>query len=259
MRLAPLLAVLFMSCEPSSQSHLQDAARSAGLLDAHAQPLDLLVLCDPSEFSTCDADSLRETLDRLVLPVAASRPGSRVRLYVLGSDIPARLVASQESTSASRPIPKLVAKHETQWRASALDFFMTAARPSFDSNALRSRIAEALTRIAAADPVSDAQRMIIYIGDMRETGVAMFETCHALPQPEAFLASLDAADLLRPSSMTGTVVLFTFTSINNARSVQCDTPARSAAVKALWRAAITRAGGAPTFFDTYPSTLERKD
>lgn len=250
------LLLLFTRC---TREQLLGAGRDAGVLNDEQRTLDIRLLCDASQYSTCTAENLRLTLAELVLPAAASRPGSHVRLSTLGEDVTARLVASATSTPAVRQTPKLIAKHQKEWAEETLSLFATAAAPLFDgAPAQRSRIAEALTRLATADDVTNAEKILLYVGDMRETGVAKFE-CADLPQTEGWIARLDRSSLLAAGSMTGVRVLFTHTSIMNPLNVQCDSAARSIAIRDLWRAAILRAGGTPSFYDTHPDTLLGKD
>jgi hypothetical protein len=244
--------VLTASCGPNVGTRMTQAARDAGIFDQEQRALDIRIVCDASQYSTCTAETLRATLRDLVLPAAAARPGSHVRLYTLGEDVTARHVASATSTPATRPTPKLIAKHEQEWADETLRLLMTAAAPLFDgAPAQRSRIAEALTRISASDDVPDAATMLIYAGDLRETGVAKFE-CATLPSTEEWLSRLDRSGLLAAESMKGMRVLFLHASITNPLSVQCDSAARSLAIRQLWRDAITRAGGIPSFYDTQP-------
>ena len=248
------LALIFSGC---TKEQLVGAGRGAGLLDSDQHPFDLIILCDASEYSTCQADTLRATLERLVLPAAASRPGSQVRLYTLGEDVVARLVATRESTPAKRQSAKAILHHEVEWRRDALGFFTTAAAPVFASGpAQQSRIAEALTRLANADHLDGAHRFLIVISDLRETGIAKLE--HGpVPAPREFLDRLTSRELLTSESLRGVRVLFTNTSINTPIAVQADTPARSQEIKELWRTAINHAGGVPEFYDQLPRNLER--
>lgn len=256
-RLVGVLFVLVLACDGHVEDHLARAGHASGLVSDERRVLDALVLCDASQYSTCDAETLRAALDSVVLPAVADRPGSRVRLYTLGEEVTARLLATQETTAAAKLTLKAITKHELAWRHDALAFFTTAAAPLFQGTpAQRSKIAEALTRLASEDQLPNADRILLYIGDLRETGIAKLE-CGLIPDPLEWRQRLDRARLLQPDTLTGVRVLFTNTSITTPGNVQCDTPARAQAIKELWRSAITRAGGTPEFFTNLPPSLER--
>jgi hypothetical protein len=220
----------------------------------HRNPLTIDLLLDASLHSTGSPETLRGTLDAII-PYVAARPGSAIRLWTLDEHLAARLVAQREVTSPKRTTPKAIIAHERRWTADTMDYLQTAAAPVFAAGpAQKSRIAEALTRIAGADAPT-AERLLVYVGDMRETGVIRSECAPNLPDPQTFLARLHEQGLLLPKSMPYPVI-FAYTSITTPSDVLCDTPARSLALQNLWRAALTSAGATPTFFITAP-TLER--
>jgi hypothetical protein len=232
---------------------LRQASGALGHEEQRA-PVTYDVLLDASEHSTGTPETLRSTLT-VLLPTAAQRPDSVVRLWTLDASVTARLVAQREVTSTKRSTPKAIKAHQTRWTNEALDYFTTAAAPVFaDAPAQKSRIAEALTRIAAAD-AQTKERVLLYIGDLRETGIIRAENCGSLPDPQTFVARLQKQRLLLPGSMPYRVI-FAYTAITAPGDVLCDTPSRSAALHDLWSAAIRAAGGAPEFFITAP-TLER--
>ena len=244
-----VLALLLVACNARSWRDITGALGH----EEHRAPVTYDVLLDASEHSTGTPETLRSTLN-VLLPDAAQRPDSVVRLWTLDASVTARLVAQREVTSAKRSTPKAIKAHQTRWMSEALDYFTTTATPVFaDAPAQKSRIAEALTRIAAADAPAK-ERVLLYIGDLRETGVIRAE-CGTLPDAQVFVTLLHEQQLLLPASMPYRVI-FAYTAISAPGDILCDTPSRSAALQHLWSTAIRAAGGTPEFFITAP-TLER--
>lgn len=262
---AILLAILFgtfVSCDWSKRT-----AVDMGLIDSPAPAaLAAEVLCDGSRASTCSASTLALAL-RPVLTVAASRPGSVVRLWMQGSAVEkTRLVWMATSAKPQRSGRRAVHDANVRWVATSLRDALSAARPSLDYHASRSPIAEAVTRVSLATAPPEAERWIVVVSDGLEvSGFANFE-CATLPRASTFVRSLQRKRVLGPASLTGVHVRMCFLDLAPVDGGRCPmTVARAIDVRGLWVAALTAAGardvqvtdGAPSLWNGRP--IKRKE
>ncbi len=210
-----------------------------------ASPIVVDALLDGSPGTLVDLRTAEEDLT-VILPVLASRPGSVLRVWGLPQD-PADLreLGQVRSTKASRPAKRTVVAHERRFVAESMERLVPAISAYFaDARLTRSPIAESLGRVLLADVPSGTRRVVIVASDAaEESDLGRFEAPRPLPTIEAFLARLERAGILLPSSACGT--LFTFT--------HCQPRPGTAALrrfngmKDLWTAAIARAGGRAVF------------
>jgi hypothetical protein len=233
-----------------------------GLLDAPAlSPVAVEVLCDGSRGSTCSASTLALVLSP-ALAAAASRPGSIVRLWMQGSSVE-RTRSVWTATSAKPHQSGRRAVHETasRWVATSLRDALSVARSSLGCHAVRSPIAEAVTRLSLATAPPDAERWIVVVSDGLEVSdFANFE-CATLPPASMFVQSLGRKRVLGPASLAGIHVRMCFLDLAPVDGGRCPmTVARAIDVRALWAAALAAAGsrdvqvadGAPTLSNEAP-------
>jgi hypothetical protein len=254
--LAVTLAVLLAACggDPAHPSFATRVARSVGLADAPPLPsLGIDVVCDPSKDSTCTMESLDATLASL-LPVIAERPGSVLRVFMVGPDLPSTkmlpIVENKLATSGNANTAKTAKARFVDASRTAL---MSAAQPYLAGNTKGgSPIAEALTTVAMAAVHTDS-RAICVISDGREVsaiGGMDFECDDPLPTPQTFAKTLQKARVLSPGSLAGVTVSFTYltiTPIHRKERGCVETLARLAHIRELWTAAIEAAGGTAEF------------
>lgn len=181
--------------------------------------------------------------------MAAARPHSTVSLWSFGGDVASTMeLARVESPAASNRGDRARAAQQRQWAESSRADLLRAARVIFAAEPRRSSpIAEGLSAIALSRAGPD--RILLVSTDALQCTRETFDfECKKLPQSSAFLARLKALSLLTPGSLTGTRVVFVNTRIGAVGENRCATTiARIAAVRNLWSAAITNAGGTVRF------------
>ena len=252
---AILLLLSLAACGGDAQhpSFFTRVGRSVGLADpAPRKTITLDLVCDPSKDGTCTADSLAATL-AAALPVIAERPGSELRLWIIGPDLAStRVIATVKGTVPNSGNAATIKAVTSRFVEGARSSCMTAAQPAL-AEPLKggSPIAESLTAIAMANVHSDL-RAIVVISDAREVSAigGDFECDDPLPDPPSFVKVLQRERVLPPGSLAGTRVFFTFMTITEIRRKGCAvTLGRLATMRDLWTAAIEAAGGT-THFDT---------
>lgn len=248
-----LLLLAFSGCggDPQHPSIFTRVGRSVGLADpAPRQTITIDVVCDPSKDGTCTAEALDATL-AAALPTIAERPGSELRLWLIGPDLAAtKIVASVKGTVAVSGNAATVKAATARFVEAARNSCMTAAQPAL-APATRggSPIAESLTAIAMAN-VHTELRAIVVISDARQVSElgGDFECDNPLPNPLSFVKSLQRERVLPPGSLAGTRVFLTFMTITEIHRKGCvETLDRLATMRDLWTAAIEAAGGTPQF------------
>lgn len=251
--LAAATALTLTACggDPGHPSAGTRFARAVGLADAPPPPsLTLDVACDPSNGSTCTTESLDATLAG-TLPVVAERPGSELRLFIVGHDLTStKLVATVKNmvpVSGNANTAKTV---KTRFVDASRSSVMTAAQPYLAGNPKGgSPIAEALTTIAMTTVHTDS-RIICVISDARQVSAigGDFECDDPLPTPPSFAKALQRERVLPPGSLAGVKVFFTYLAITPIHRKGCvETLGRLAQMKDLWTAAIEAAGGTAQF------------
>lgn len=252
---AIIIVLALAGCGGDAQhpSFFTRVGRSAGLVDPAARPtITLDVVCDPSKDSTCTAESLDATL-AAALPVIAERPGSELRLWIIGPELASiRVVSIVKGTVSASGNAATIKAATARFVEGARSSCMTAAQRAFaEPKKGGSPIAETLTAIAMANVHTDL-RAIVVISDAREVSAigGDFECDAPLPDPSGFVKALQRERVLPPGSLAGTRVFFTFMTITEIHRKGCaETLDRLATMRDLWTAAIEAAGGT-TQFDT---------
>jgi len=246
-----LLTVAGCGGDAQHPSFLTRVGRSTGLTDPAPRPtITIDIACDPSKDGTCTEESLAATLSA-TLPLIAERPGSELRLWIIGPDLAAlkRLPGVKGTVSKSGNAATVKAA-TARFIESARSSCMTAAQPSLAAPVKGgSPIAESLTAIAMASVHTDL-RSIIVISDAREVSAigGDFECDDPLPSTPSFVKALQRERALPPGSLAGTRVFFTFMTITEISRKGCaETLDRLATMRDLWTAAIEAAGGTPQF------------
>ena len=253
--IAILSQLSFTGCGGDAQhaSVFTRVGRSVGLTDpAVPQTITLDLPCDPSKDGTCTSDSLDATL-AAVLPVIAERPGSELRLWIIGPDLAStRVVATVKGTVPYSGNAAAMKAVRARFVEAARSSCMTAAQPALAEPVKGgSPIAESITAIALASVHTDL-RAIVVISDAREVSAigGDFECDNPLPSATSFVKALHRERVLPPGSLAGTRVFFTFMTITEIRRKGCAvTLDRLATMRELWTAAIEAAGGT-AHFDT---------
>lgn len=213
-----------------------------GLADVLPAPPELIdILCDASAGSTCTTETLAATL-RPVVQRAAARPGSVVRMWLLGVDLvstttKAEVVSPRPSGRTPRARQAELGRwqeHASETLLAAVSALLKVAHPPSSSP-----LAEGLTQVALADG-HNLPRKVIVVSDGRETGIFDFE-CKALPTDARWSARLGALRLLMPESMSGVEVAFTFVTMPPIKGCSV-TVRRELRIRELWANALTAAG-----------------
>jgi hypothetical protein len=215
---------------------------------AQLPPVGIVLACDHSSGSTCDPDALSSNIDA-GLAVAAARPGSTVALWSIGSDVAStRELGRVESPAASTRGDRARAAQQRSWIESSRAELLRASRTVFSTDPLRSSpIAEGISALALSRHEHDAIYVISTDGLQCTRETFDFE-CKQLPGAKAFLARLKTLSLLMPGSLTGTRVIFANARIGAVGNDRCPISiSRVSAVRSLWSAAITNAGGTVRF------------
>ena len=252
------LSVLTLAaCQGESSLILTDL----GLSDEPLKPVTLDLLTDFSEGSSGSLGNVDSTLDR-VLPFVAERPGSQVRLWILGSTVgETTLIASREVEGSKKHSPKARRAYVESFSRTTRELFLTAAEAALRFRQNRSPLLESLTKIGFAGSPGGAQRVIILITDSREfSNWADFE-CDNPPETESFLEKLHNESVLSPGSLDGAQIYFSFTTMGEIAKGRCRlTMARSAAIRSLWKSVLTAAGASHVEFSTSTvSNLVKED
>src|SRR5262249_20640684 len=144
---------------------------------------------------------------------------------------------------------------ESRWVATSLHDALLAARPSLGCHAVRSPIAETVTRVSLATAPQAAERWIVVVSDgLVVSDSANFE-CAKLQRASTFVKSFQRKRVLGSASLAGIHVRMCFLDLAPVDGSRCPmTVARAIDVRTLWAAALTAAGsrdvqvtdGAPT-------------
>jgi hypothetical protein len=210
-------------------------------------PISVDLIVDASPGSGIDLRSVQEDLS-VLLPALAERPGSVLRVTGLPQDpSDLRVLGEVRSTTASRPAKRTVMAHERRFDAESTERLVPAISAYFSEARLtRSPIAESLGRALLATVPAGTRRILVVATDgAEESDLGRFEAPRPLPTAEAFLHRLENAGIFLPSSACGTLIVFTHFQPRQGNAAL----RRYDSIKALWTAAITRAGG-HVFFTT---------
>ena len=211
-----LLSVLaIQGCGNVNGSMAVGACRVMGICDEPLPvPIDFDLTCDATLGSSCDPVTLRSVLDQTLL-FTSDRPGSHIRLWWLGSEVAmTNAIADVFVPGPPRSRGKDRNSPARSWTESARAYFLKAAEANFAQKpGIRSPIVESIAKIGLSLGTSSAsrQRVIILITDARQfSSLADFE-CGELPTQAQFRRLLDRESLLGQGTLTGTTILFAFT------------------------------------------------
>jgi hypothetical protein len=227
------------------------AARAVGLADAPPPPaMTVDIVCDPTKNSTCTAESLDATVTS-ALGVLADRPGSELRIFVLGPDLAStRLVVTMRieamkhgNANAGRTAKAKFIDTSRAYSAKVMQPYLAAPDRG------GSPLAEGLTSVAMTE-ARTKMRVICVISDGRQVSAigGDFECDDPLAPPKAFVKALQRERVLPPKSLTGIRVFFTCMTVTPIEREGCaETLERLAVMQELWVEAIGAAGGDASF------------
>lgn len=249
---ALVFTVALWSCGGDGGDELTKAAASLGLADAPPLPAEVIDLgCDVSLETPCTTTTIATTLEK-VLPYAAVRPNSTLRLWRIGRDVSdITIVAEQVVPDLKAKSKKAMKRDRLAWIEAARRSFMTAAEPMLSQRRVtRSPLLEAVSKIALTEVPGISQRVTILITDGLEySSFADFE-CTDLA-PNALAAKLHRERVLVPGTLKDTRVFLTFTDVTHISRNRCRSSiARLTSITESWRQVLREAGASDVSFST---------
>jgi hypothetical protein len=199
------------------------------------------VLCDPSSGSTCNAETLRETAD-VALRKAAERPGSVVRLWILGRSVEStRIVAETRSTAPRGTGRRARASYENTWVTDEEKAFAAAAAAALRKPVHRSPLAESIGLVALAPSVG-ARELTVITDALEVSDFGDFE-CGPLPKPATFARLLAKRQVLPERSLGGVTVRLCHVDLGAIDRGRCPVSLlRAAEIRTLWKTVLAGAG-----------------
>lgn len=242
-----LIAVSVMGVSMAACSDWQGACAAAGVCDPPPpSPVTLNLICDHSQGSTCTRRTLEDTL-RVLVAELSERPGSELRLWMIGSTVDQAALAG---TASAPPLPRSRGARQSQldsFRLSTIGTLVAATDAHFDRPPARSPIIDTLARVLMVGTVSGRQTAVV-ISDAREFGRLDFE-CGRLPAPGDLLERMRAERVLPQTSLMNTTVAFTYVGIPPVDRARCAASIqRTRDIEDLWRELVTGSGGQVTAF-----------
>jgi len=235
-----------MVCALSIGSACDRATRTCeqvGVCDEPAKPAELVdLVCDASQWSSCNATTLPKTLD-IALQRLADRPGSRIRLWFLGETAANTSIVGEQTIA---PIPRGNERARKAKLAAILstakEMLLAGARERLEAPPVRrSPLAEAIAKIALAESGGLPRRLIL-VTDAREVTSDNDFECRLLPSDAQFLAALRRRSIFLPGQLAGIDVSLTYVVTSPAAGRGCPiTLERDMRVRALWKSALTAA------------------
>lgn len=246
-RMALCLALASSGCtEASAHPTLNEVLIALGARDEPVPtPVEVTVLADLSIGSSATRDRLRRDIG-IILRHVSIRPGSRVRLAVLGADPAATAVVGEQVVPAlRRGSSKSHDRATAKFVETAGEYFDAVAAPAYEApSAKKSPLFESVTKLSLSDG-GGLPRTLVVVTDAREySPVADFE-CRQLPKNDAFTAKLRALHLLAPGSLAGIDVQFVDVEMRPIPGRGCPVDvARQLRIRELWSLALKGAGAA---------------
>ena len=231
-----LLPFASLGCGGDRSGLLQDL----GILDPPpSEPVEFIVLCDPSRGGACTPKVLAATL-RARLRRAAERPSSTVTIYVQG-----------ETPESLRRIGTVTLRtHELGHEEARLLRNATAALAAPPTR--RSPIAESLAQVIYLHGPAHRRRELILITDLREVSALLgdFE-CGDLPAADDFVRRMRADGVLRERALRRTAVQVVGLDAAAVDEGRCSWPlSREIELRNLWGAAFRAAGALSVEFSS---------
>jgi hypothetical protein len=233
------------------------AGEATGIIDTSHDPWAVEILVDYSVGSPVSPRAVDQTV-RVVLADVVSRPGSVIRLWVMGEDmVYTRPVAT--FTSNPSPLEALRAReaHERRETTRALSLFDQVVDSVFSYQPRRTPLAESIIKVSLADVPPGRRRTIIILTDALESSTfgADWE-CGNLPSAAEWVKYIQANRLFRPGSLRGIRLVFAYATPGIVAGNRCrQTLGRYDDVKELWHASASAAGATFRFLQG-PVTID---
>lgn len=250
--LAAGLALQLAACGGDGQPNVfVRGARAVGLAEAPPPPaITADIVCDPTKNSTCTEESLDATVGS-TLDALADRPGSELRIFVLGPDLASTKLAvtvrveglKRGNANAARATKARFIDASRAYVAKVMQPYLAAPAKG------GSPIAEGLTAVAMTEARTE-ERVICLISDGRQVSAigGDMECDDPLATPKGFVKALQRERVLPPNSLAGIRVFFTCMTVTPTERKGCaETLERRALMRDLWTEAIDAAGGQAAF------------
>jgi hypothetical protein len=212
---------------------------------AQPAPVTIDILCDASTGSSCNDDSLAETL-HLALGTAAAHPGSTVRLWMQGRTIETTRVVG----CGVSPTKRVTSRHaraeaEERWISKEMTFLTADGHAAMQGRIRRSPIAESLGVIALAPVAPHQKHYVVAITDALEVSDFGEFECGRLPRPERFARVLAEHRVLAAHALAQADVKFCHVDLRPIDSERCRASLdRAAEVRDIWTRTLRAAGAA---------------
>ncbi len=244
-----IAALSLAGCGNVAQAELLGACRTAGICaEATPPPVTCDLLVDVSLGAPTSTAAASEDAGEL-LTFAAHRPGSIVRLWVLGAHL------EETGTVHTSTVPRFRGRsprerqsEEARFVAGERSRIATAITPYFERPRPRnSPIVEGITRVALADGFGHSRTLAV-LTDGREVSSLLsadFECARRLPTIAQFEGQLHARRLLEAGSLTGIEVYLARMSSPPIPGRRCPVGmARELHIRDLFRSVLRTAGAA---------------
>ena len=233
-----LTIIVFLGCDRISEYLSESPFDRLQISDAEAPPPETFdILCDASDGSTCTETTLHETLAS-VCRHSSARPGSRIRLWKLGTSLSQTTVVA-EATSPAPPKKRKPKAEPSAWPEETTERFLNAIKAEWPiPSPKRTPLAESITKIGNADSFG-FPRQIVVLTDAREYRLGNFE-CHP-PNTERWRRLLKQHGALPPDSLHGVSVMFVNVSMPPVSGCALSL-ARENRIRELWETAMKDAG-----------------
>jgi hypothetical protein len=250
-----LVFALALSCKGSGREGLSRMFASVGVTTGLTDPTTpppeaVFFLCDATLASTCNEARAAEGVEG-VARYAFSRPGSEVRLFVLGETVAETIeVASITVPARAEGHERVVSAEERRFVETARRSLCPPLRPHLTGRRpRRSPIVESLAKLAMVN-THGLPRRILYLGDLREVGVTDFE-CGRIPTASQWSTLLRRRNLFGEGTFANTRVHLALVEGTPVEGRGCVVSvARELAIRERFREALTQAGAVRITFDT---------
>ena len=231
----------------------ESACQWIGACDQADPPAQhVIILCDNSVGSSCSSSTLDSTIS-VALQHIVERPGSRIELWGLGSDVAStRILTSFTITRSKRNGVRATLAH----RDSQIDAAQVLLRQRSDEYSRsrppsRSPLVSAFAKLSLAVPDSRLLH-IIAVSDGLEYGNGWDFECSP-PDTTLFRQSMQSAGILTPGSLEGTTVIFAFVTLGEIDGNRCSVEIRRARrIRELWTSILRAAGARHVNFESGP-------
>lgn len=254
-----LVALAVAGCD-SLTNHSHAACVALGACDVPVpSPETVDILVDRSTGAP-DLVTRRTQSIRVAAQFIAERPGSLLRVWLLGDDLAHTAIVRELSSPTLPKTRRAREQHLGRFvRETVAEFDDALARASATSSPRRSPIAEGITKIAALADSRGMPRRLIVVSDGREVStVADFECTRRLPSTSRFRAALARAHLLQAGALQNVRVEFAYVAgAPIAGRRRCEVNAeRELHMRALWLDALQAAGARDVRIESGPPEVE---